>query len=259
MRPRSWPSCGHGRAAARRDRRQSGAARSQLERRPQYLPDNMTAWAQWLLDHPAALNRKLVKLVRRKAEDDAAPTREAIYVQVERIIERACGGERNSFEEYGNEGMAAVELLVAPTGSRKSTLMRAAAVRFVIEHPEQSVVICMPRHKLGDEQIALLRREHPEANFSARCGADATPGTPISATAGRRKCASARRRKQCRMRCSMSSIRCAGRDAARIRSRARTMIAAAISGKSRSRPISGSPRTSAWRTRCRKYSATSGW
>jgi hypothetical protein len=135
----------------------------------QYLPDNMTAWAQWLLDHPAAVNRKLIKLVKRKAEDDAAPTREAIYAQVERVIERACGGENTSFEEYGNAvlGTAAVELLVAPTGSRKSTLMRAAAVRFVSEHPEQSVVICMPRHKLGDEQIALLRREHPDANFSA--------------------------------------------------------------------------------------------
>ena len=60
-----------------------------------------------------------------------------------------------------------VTLLVAPTGSRKSTLMRAAAVRYVTEQPDKTVVILMPRHKLGDEQIELLRREHPDGNYSA--------------------------------------------------------------------------------------------
>ena len=34
---------------------------------------------------------------------------------------------------------AHVELLVAPTGSRKSTLMRTYAVRYVTEHPGKSV------------------------------------------------------------------------------------------------------------------------
>ena len=62
---------------------------------------------------------------------------------------------------------AAPELLVAPTGSRKSTLMRAAAVRYVTEQPKKTVVILMPRHKLGDEQIELLHKEHPGGNYSA--------------------------------------------------------------------------------------------
>ena len=60
-----------------------------------------------------------------------------------------------------------VTLLVAPTGSRKSTLMRAAAVQYVTERPEKTVVILMPRHKLGDEQVEMLRREHPDGNYSA--------------------------------------------------------------------------------------------
>ena len=50
---------------------------------------------------------------------------------------------------------------MAPTGSRKSTLMRAAAVRYVTEQPNKTVVILMPRHKLGDEQIELLQQGAP--------------------------------------------------------------------------------------------------
>ena len=45
--------------------------------------------------------------------------------------------------------------------------MRAAAVRYVTEHPEKTVVILMPRHKLGDEQIKMLQKEHPDGNFTA--------------------------------------------------------------------------------------------
>ena len=60
-----------------------------------------------------------------------------------------------------------VTLVAAPTGSTKSTLMRTAAVRYVLEHPEQSVVFLIDRHKLGSEQIKALRDEHPNANFSA--------------------------------------------------------------------------------------------
>jgi hypothetical protein len=45
--------------------------------------------------------------------------------------------------------------------------MRAAAVRYVTEHPGKTVVVLVPRHKLGDEQIKMLREEHPDANFNA--------------------------------------------------------------------------------------------
>ena len=38
-----------------------------------------------------------------------------------------------------------VTLLIAPTGSRKSTLLRAKAVRYVEEHRGKSVIIFMPQ------------------------------------------------------------------------------------------------------------------
>ena len=37
--------------------------------------------------------------------------------------------------------MTASRCLIAPTGSRKSTEMRRRAVDYVIEHPEETVVI----------------------------------------------------------------------------------------------------------------------
>jgi hypothetical protein len=60
-----------------------------------------------------------------------------------------------------------VVLIAAPTGARKSTRMRTAAVAFVTAHPDQTAVIALPRHELGKEQIAMLMREHPNANIKA--------------------------------------------------------------------------------------------
>jgi hypothetical protein len=130
----------------------------------------MADWCQWLLDHPEALHRKTIKLVKEdKAKPDATVTREAIFTRVERTIERACFEEEDPFEKCGNEVLdtAPVELLIAPPGSRKSTWLRKTAVRYVTEHPDRSVCIFMPRHRLGDEQIRLMQEEHPDANFSA--------------------------------------------------------------------------------------------
>ena len=71
-----------------------------------------------------------------------------------------------------------VTLLVAPTGSRKSTLMRAAAVQYVTEQPDKTVVILMPRHKLGDEQIDAAAQGAPRAAITTpRCGVGGMPGT----------------------------------------------------------------------------------
>src|SRR5262249_9704453 len=48
----------------------------------------------------------------------------------------------------------------------KSLEVRAAAVCFVGEHPTKTVVILVPYHKLGNEQIDLLKKEHPDAGFT---------------------------------------------------------------------------------------------
>ena len=148
----------------------------------QYLPDNQIDWAQWLLDHPGALRRKTIKLIKDKEphQEDEVVTLEAICARVDRAIARARKGEaphadNDPFSAYGafakqtfgGRVQPLVELIAAPTGSRKSTWMRAAAVAFAAEHPDKSVVILMPRHKLGDEQINLLMKEHQDGDFSA--------------------------------------------------------------------------------------------
>jgi len=40
-------------------------------------------------------------------------------------------------------------------------------VQYVTEQPKKTVVILMPRHKLGDEQSELLRQEHPDDSYNA--------------------------------------------------------------------------------------------
>ena len=70
----------------------------------------------------------------------------------------------------GSEVTPLVELIAAPTGSRKSTLMRAAAVAYVQENPKKTVVILVPRHQLGKEQIKDLLKEHPNASAALWLG-----------------------------------------------------------------------------------------
>lgn len=118
-----------------------------------YLPDNMSDWALWLLERPNAFKRKTVKLVREERAAAAVETSaEAIFARV-----------ANTIKHVGN----GVRLLVAPTGSRKSTAMRAAAVAYVTAHRDQSVVILVPRHRLGDEQVKALVEQHSGAAFTA--------------------------------------------------------------------------------------------
>jgi hypothetical protein len=124
-----------------------------------YLPENMIDWARWLLDRPPAVHGKTITLLKQAATPAPPAAAGEIYARVAETVERVCFGPRGAEPP--------VELLIAPTGSRKSTLMRAAAVRFVEEHPRRSVVICVPLHKLGDEQIRDLRREHPNGKFTA--------------------------------------------------------------------------------------------
>jgi hypothetical protein len=128
----------------------------------QYL-SGMPDWAHWLLDRPMVLKRKTIKLSKEEDAEkaDDAVTRGAIFARVDHTIERAL------LEALAKPENPPVVLLVAPTGSRKSTLMRAAAVRYVTEQPNKTVVILMPRHKLGDEQIEHLLKEHPDGNYSA--------------------------------------------------------------------------------------------
>jgi hypothetical protein len=121
----------------------------------------MSDWALWCLNRPGILHAKTVKLGKEERTEAPATMRWQIFARVAHAIEDAY------YEALTNEDPPRVKLLTAAVGSHKSTEMRAAAVRYVAENPKKTVVILMPRHKLGDEQIELLQREHPEENYSA--------------------------------------------------------------------------------------------
>ena len=119
--------------------------------------DGMSDWGRWLCERPGAFARKTVKLVRDDRDEDAAsPTAQDIFSRVARTIKQADQG---------------VTLVIAPTGGRKSTAMRKAAVTSVVERPDDaaddSVVVLVPRHELGAEQVRALHREHPNVDFTA--------------------------------------------------------------------------------------------
>ena len=101
-----------------------------------YLPDNMIDWAHWLLDHPAALKSKTIRLIEEDRPDDRRPDDERGDLRPRDPHHRACAHRRQQ-AVYGDGGHP-VRLLVAPTGSRKSTLMRAAAVRYVRSIPARA-------------------------------------------------------------------------------------------------------------------------
>jgi hypothetical protein len=134
-----------------------------------HLPDAVR-WAVWLLERPAALRSKTIKLTKEEWTEKTNETRAEIFARVERVIAGARIRAANATRVINPEetpGIQDAELLVAPPGGRKSTLMRAAVVRFVTEHLGKTVVILVPYHKLGTEQIDWLKEEHPDGNFTA--------------------------------------------------------------------------------------------
>jgi hypothetical protein len=109
--------------------------------------NGMDDWARWLIERPGALNRKTVKLASEpRVPPPPEDGKQAIFDRVANLINNH------------NEG---VRLVIAPTGSRKSTLIRAAAVKSVTDHPENTEAILVSRHELSDEMVKDLLEEHP--------------------------------------------------------------------------------------------------
>jgi len=129
-----------------------------------YYLSRISDFALWCLNRPRSLYVKTIKLTKEKRAEKTSEPREVILARVERII-RATRVEASASQFFREQPL--VKLLVAPAGSGKSTQIRANAVRYVTERPNKTVVILVPRHKLGDEQIKMLREEHPDANFNA--------------------------------------------------------------------------------------------
>jgi hypothetical protein len=122
-----------------------------------YFPKNVTDIAVWVVKRidGGVGPRKTIKLsfeAATAADDEPSGTAEEMFERVKRTIEGVDSG---------------VTLLIAPPGTRKSTLIRAAAVAHVREHPDETVVILVPRHRLVEEQIKALLAEHPGKGFTA--------------------------------------------------------------------------------------------
>jgi hypothetical protein len=164
----------------------------------EYLSE-MPEWAVWCLQHPRILTAKTIKLVQAEIKEYVALLGKV--VAHDKIIERVRkafaaayvaaaewtarnrtpppqGREPTPEERVAHAALFALDehtarmpaeppdpppadLIVEPPGSHKSTLMRAYAVRYVDNHPDKNVVILVPRHRLGEEQLAALRKEHP--------------------------------------------------------------------------------------------------
>ena len=119
-----------------------------------YLPDNMADFARWVLQKfgSTTLTGKTIKLACEPRDTKALLERQAIIDRVRFTVQHADNG---------------MTLLIAPTGTYKSTEVRKAAVEYLRANPGKSVVILIPRHDLANEFLRKLHEEHPDLEFNA--------------------------------------------------------------------------------------------
>ena len=115
------------------------------------FPKGMTDFAVWKIPRGGQPNRKTIELAYEARDDETLIERQVIVDRVRRTIHGAEDG---------------VTLLIAPTGTFKSTEVRKAAVAYVLANPGKTAVLLVPRHDLGAEQIRKLHEEHPDADFT---------------------------------------------------------------------------------------------
>jgi hypothetical protein len=95
-------------------------------------------WIDWLVEHPNALH------LRKRVRRTHAIRRGRLKIPAPDILDEPLGRGLNR----------------QPTGGGKSTKLRQMAVQTATAG---TVVIAVPRHKLGEEQVEALRREYPDS------------------------------------------------------------------------------------------------
>ena len=236
---RTWSSC-----TARRSRR---TWRGMIGTGPtccSYL-DGHERLGALVLDHPGALNRKTIKLVKEeRAEADTAATREAIFAASSASSSGFSGirtGSRCTATRRSRRGHAAGSADRQPqvdADARRRRAPRDGASRRERGDPDAAA----QARRRADRDAAA--RSIPTAISVRRCGAGGTLGTPTSATAAKEKmCRRSEEAEEvekalldvesslCKQGRGKKAIKCPLYDVAAIR------------GRSRSRPTSGSPRT----------------
>jgi hypothetical protein len=131
-------------------------------------------WALWLLEHPTVIfagERKPTaritieaKPAPRAAEDALAKWRGRIVAD----IRFAFVAQIEHYQQHGKGTGAAPPVCVVrgPTGTGKSTAVRAAAVH-LIDSGRCNVAIALPRHELGEEQLQAFSAEFPDRQVPA--------------------------------------------------------------------------------------------
>jgi len=117
-----------------------------------HFPKGMTDYATWKIPRAASSGRKTVKLAYEPRDDTAQESMQETIERVERTIQGARDG---------------VTLLIAGTGTRKSTSIRARMVEDAAADPTRTTVLLVPRHDLGGEQLGRLASEFPDGDFTA--------------------------------------------------------------------------------------------
>ena len=207
-------------------------------------------WACWLLERPNAFTRKTVRLAREERAEAAR----------ERARKRSSPVSRAPSRTPGD----GVTLLIAPTGSRKSTTMRAAAVRLRDRTSRRERgdpgAAAQARRRAGQ---GAARRNIPTPRSRPRCGAGGIAMTRkrrirnIPASSSR--CAgAARRRRSWRRRWSASTRLCKqGRGEKAVRCPHFEQLRLPAAETDQGQHLARGARD-AWCTRCRRRSARSG-
>ncbi len=155
-----------------------------------YLADSgdVYRWILWCFDHPGSLKPKRKTIERLKVEPrpQLPPPQPGLLERIRQqlkdevaqfidIVTKAYEGGGFTATENGPAPYRPPQRLLSfPIGAGKSTESRTAGVSFVDRFVEgATVVYALPRHQLGDEQVAALAREHPGVRAAVWRGMEA--------------------------------------------------------------------------------------
>jgi hypothetical protein len=134
-----------------------------------YLERNIPELIIWMISrsyHPG----KIIELIKTTPEgQQAQPDPNTFDVDLAGMRERVADTVKRFATSRIDETPVPVALLSSQTGGGKSTNVRDAAVNLLQnrppDHDNQTVVIALPTHKLGVEQIRMFEREHQDSNI----------------------------------------------------------------------------------------------
>jgi hypothetical protein len=139
------------------------------------LQNDTPRWAQWLLEHPTAIGFAGERKPTMRVKIDAVPPPKTAEDALNKWRQRIIDAVRHDFvdrvERYHHHGKSSGEappviVVRGPTGTGKSRASRAAALHLA-SNGFGNIVIALPRHELGEEQLQAFADEFPGQNIQA--------------------------------------------------------------------------------------------